>query len=497
MTPISHDVLVAGAGSGGLATAISAARHGASVLVVERRAGPSDLPRATVLSSRSMEVLRSWGLADRVRPASGPTSLTISVSRTLSDADPEVLPLVRHPAGLDSATFTPEPAVLMPQDHLEPLLIEHLRNLGGEIRFSAQLTGLDLRPDGVAATVGGERVAARFVVGADGARSAVRAAAGIGVRTLGELGPVLQATFRADLDRPAHALSFVDGGVVVAAGAGRWVYMWNQPPGETPTDWPVERVVEHIRTAAGRPDLAVDVQATMPVTLAAELAESVRAGRIFLVGDAAHRTTPIGGVGMNTALQDGHNLGWKLAWAARGWAGADLLDSYAQEREPIGARNARRSLQTDGPTEVDDLTADLGNRYRSAVFDDATAGASLDFAARTGERAPHAWLDGRSRSTLDLLGDGLTLLTGRRGDPWRRAAAEFAGPAVSVVTALAARPFRITDDGAVLVRPDGFVAWRCDRADDVPRALAAAVAMSVGRPVPSPAACGESAAQIA
>ena len=130
-------------------------------------------------------------------------------------------------------------------------------------------------------------------------------------------------------------------------------------------------------------------------TFAAQVAERFRSASTFLVGDAAHRATPRGGTGMNTAIHDGHDLGWKLAWVLRGWAGADLLDTYESERRPVAEHNVSRSTVV-GVEQ--DLDADLGGRIR------------------------HVWVpsgDGLV-SSLDLIGPGLTLLTGPSGDPSRR-----------------------------------------------------------------------------
>jgi hypothetical protein len=197
----------------------------------------------------------------------------------------------------------------------------------------------------------------------------------------------------------------------------------------------------------------------------------------------------MGGIGMNTAIHAAHNLGWKLAWVLRGWAGDELLDSYPQERLPVGVSNVRRSL--DGPGAGDDgLRRDLGVRYRSAEFE-----------PDTGTRAPHAWVrhDGARLSTLDLFDGRLTVLTGPGGAPWQRAAARAAGAGLPITalrvgtdlhpedTTFGAR-YRLGPAGAVLVRPDGFLAWRQDRPGVNPAAeLAAAVARTLGRATPVPA----------
>ncbi len=264
-------------------------------------------------------------------------------------------------------------------------------------------------------------------------------------------------------------------------GTGRWAYarQWFPERGESP-DLSPARWTELLRTVTGAPDLEPEIIGAQPFTMAAELATAFRAGRGFLVGDAAHRMTPVGGVGMNTAIHDGHNLGWKLAWAARGLAGDGLLDSYSAERRPVAERNALRSLRLGQPDPADGLPGDVGVGYRSAVIDAGTEVpefAAPDRAtAAPGERAPHLWIshDGRRRSTVDLFDGRLTLLVGRGGRGWRRAVAEARGSLpIDVLTVgreiadadgRLAGAFRLGSTGAVLVRPDGYVAWRGDAA---------------------------------
>ena len=200
----------------------------------------------------------------------------------------------------------------------------------------------------------------------------------------------------------------------------------------TPTTaWPASSGV-----AAGVADLPVRVVAKGAFSFAAQVAAGYRRGRAFLVGDAAQRMTPRGGMGMNTAVAEGHDLGWKLAWVLRGWAGPDLLDTYEAEWRPVGARRTARSADPSPEASgAEALAEDLNGRI------------------------PHAWLshgEGRS-STLDLLGPGLTLLTGPDGRGWSEAAKATATPfplEVAVLDRPAAHAVGIGPGGAVLVRPD-------------------------------------------
>jgi putative polyketide hydroxylase len=500
------DVLVVGAGPAGLATAVTALRHGARVLVVERRAGASNVPRATGVSIRSMELFRFWGVAEAVRAGSVDCAPTVAVTRTMAEEPQEIVPL-NIPSLRDSLAASPALPALCPQDHIEPVLVAEIRRLGGVVRFGAELTALRTTPDGVRAELGpAGRVRARFVVGADGPRSTVRAALGIGWEHLGTVGEFEQVLFRPDLSgrpaRRASALMFVKhpvaAGVLLPMGAGRWGFVRERGADEVASS--PERWASLLRTATGNPDLRPEILGSARYTVAADVASAYRAGPGFLVGDAAHRMTPFGGVGMNTALHDGHELGWRLAWAVRGLAGDALLESYAAEREPVGRANAERSLRPERDP-ADGLPRDLGGTYRSPVIADDGAPAALGHhrTARPGERAPHVWLRlrGRRVSTLDLFENRLTVLAGPGGDGWQRAVSSDrrAGTPVEVLRVgrhlpdprgALRRAYRLGAGSAVLVRPDGVVAWRHDGpCRDHAAALSGALATALGHPVPA------------
>lgn len=434
-------MLVAGMGPAGLVNAITLARHGVRTLVVERRLTPSTHPRATVVSTWSMELMRRWGLSGRIRAGALDVEWLGLLCETLADAG-RPFP-VGYPTRDQSPVLSPEAPACAPQDLLEPLLAEHLRSLpAARIRTGTEVVAVDgdrvtLRDVRTGAT---GRARARFVIGADGGRSVVRAGAGIAMRGPDRLKDGISVVFRAPLWRQLgerrHVIysvtsPAVEGTFVPSGRADRWVFgfPWN-PDEERLEDWTAERVVARIRGAAAAPGLDVRLDGLRPFSYAAQLADRFREGNVFLAGDAAHRVSPRGGTGMNTAIRDGFDLGWRMAWVLNGWAGEDLLSGYEAERRPVAAHNVARSADPNGSVRapLDELQVDLGGRL------------------------PHVWV-GEGRSTVDLLGPGLTLF--RAPGAHAPAPAGQAPVAEHELDGAAARALGLGTGGWLLARPDG------------------------------------------
>ena len=253
--------------------------------------------------------------------------------------------------------------------------------------------------------------------------------------------------------------------------------------------------VDVVRNAVGDPELPVEIRGVSDWVARAQWARSQSSGPVFLVGDAAHRVPPSGATGISTAIADVHNLAWKLALVLSGRSAPSLLDTYQQERGRIGRRNASEAeamwlastqqRANIGP-QRDMRQIDMGFQYRSPiVLDDGgpdcdPPGMAFFPAAEAGCRAPHVWLDAaHTRSTIDLFDTSFVLLHGPDAD-WAQAV-EAAGTGLPLVAEQVDAPdwpgvYEVTTGGAVLVRPDGHVAWRSSGPPSGPSDLATALA---------------------
>jgi putative polyketide hydroxylase len=322
------------------------------------------------------------------------------------------------------------------------------------------------------------------MVAADGARSGIRKRLGIGMDGAADLGSQRMIAFRADLTRWT---SQTPRGIYFLTDANA-VLIWTHPDHRWVLHIPdngsatADRVAT-IREAIGDPDVSVEVLAQTVWTAAAQTATRYARGPTFLVGDAAHRFPPAGATGVSTAMHDAHNLAWKLAAAQSGRAGDALLDTYCQEREPVGRRNVEETgaawsriwRPSGAPFAGRSLRQiDMGYQYHSAAVtqdgspDADPAGADYAPSAGPGCRAPHLRIETqRGRlSTIDLFDRDFVLLTAEPGAIWRVAAETVSLElGVPIISHLISEPewhylYGISPAGAVLVRPDGHVVWR-------------------------------------
>ena len=522
-------VLIVGGAVVGLSTALFLARKGIRTLLVERHPSALLHPRARVINPRTVEVYRSAGLEDAIfadRSLTSDLSVKLMV-RAENLAGPEIFsaPMQDEAPELPSAV-TPVTWCSIDQDKLERIVAARAADEGADIRWSTELVSFEQSDERVTAVVrdtvtGEERtVHADYLVGADGAGSPVRNQLGIAAEGPGTLVHTVSVVFKADLTGPLRGrdlgLGYFDqpdsGTLLMPLDGSRWVFYTPYHPerGERLEDFDEARCIEAIRAAVGVPDLHVEglevqIEKTgekiLGFEIAAQLAERYREGRVFLVGDAAHSMPPTGAFGASTGIQDAHNLTWKLAAVLDRTAGQGLLDTYEAERRPVARFTidyALAELQgrsaTDGHEdgqEVSYAAAILGYRYKAGALlpekGDEQAPPAIDprRLGRPGTRAPHLALrkDGKELSVLDLFGESLVLLTGPEATGWEHAAGPAAqrlgvdidvhrvgngiAPADPEDSWTAA--YAVGNDGAVLVRPDGFVAWRSDGAAAEPQ----------------------------
>jgi putative polyketide hydroxylase len=547
-----YGVVICGGGPVGLTLSILLSRSGIRHLLLEARDGTSPIPRARGINHRTVEIWDRFGLTpDLERLTLPPPWLRqIVYQETLAGA---LIGAVPTPDALPGAVadLTPSDAYCISQDKTDALLRHAAASYPeATLRFGAELVDVRSEATGVAvefvASDGTQRVRASWVVGCDGSNSRVRTCAGIANIALASMDSFVNAHFDADLrrwtaGREAPLLWNMQEGCEGVFGPLDGERFWrcqiNFDPLRDPFDsWTPEKVADAIRVRIGAPAAElplITLHSYYPHTVKAALAETFRRGHVLLCGDAAHQIPPHGAMGMNSGVQSAHNLAWKLALVVQGHASPALLDTYDIERREVATRvidhaignfnrmkhvrerstpAERRAAIGSARAYGNSLGLDLGVHYEQpgAFVPDGTDAPDTDDvtvytpSAKPGYRAPHLWLerkDGTRTSTIALFDGAFTLLAGPGGEAWRTAAEDRFG-------SLRVRAYRIGDEtvfagrhapfedvcgigrsGAVLVRPDGHVAFRSERAPDDPRASLAAVLANIG--VSSPAVPAE------
>lgn len=527
------DVLIAGAGPCGLMLANELGLRNVPCLVVDPKATTAFNPQANATQARTMEHFRRIGIARQIRalglPGDHPTDIAYftrfarhELARLRLPTAAQATEQIKTLAGSWSAAELPH---RVSQKYVEAVLREHVeQRTGRRIGFGWRLQSFDDTGDGVVARVapaaGGEAVTvrARYLVGADGARSSVRSALGIemggatGLQRQFMGGKMFAIYLRAPAfyERYPHDIAWMyvsvnhERRVFMASVDGRGEFAFHAAvhPHETPEDWTHDDARRIFAEASGM-DIPFEVLST-GVWIAGHslVAEAYQRGRVFIAGDAAHLFTPTGGLGYNTAVGDAVNLGWKLAAVVKGQAQPSLLDSYEQERRPIGLRNTAYArefadsvglfevtagLEADGATgealraqarevlgahvrrEFNIPGVTFGERVDASpiVFGDPTRAPSDQANAyhpstEPGGRLPHRWLNGE-RSLYDLLGFEWTVLAPIHASAEATRLAEAGravGLDVTVLSLAAEEAGDLLADGLLLVRPDQVIVWR-------------------------------------
>jgi 2,4-dichlorophenol 6-monooxygenase len=497
---LETDVLIVGAGPAGLTAALALTTYGIKTTVITKHGWLSQTPRAHVTNQRSFEVLRALGVEEEARVYATEYSQMPDVSYCASVAGEEYARWRAFGTGPgrfgDYEAASPCRHADLAQNLLEPILLRNSLARGANVRFNTEYVELAQDADSVWTklldrTTGQKfEVASKFLIGADGGNSAVAKDVSLPFEGQERIGHSVNILFEGDLSRfVEHRPAFLymllskpkdanDLGLSVLRPTRRWTEWllsasYSMVAGKI--DLTEKEAVTVIRDRLGVVDLPVNVKAIDPWDIHALYATRYSNGRVFCAGDAVHRHSPGNGLGSNTAIQDSYNLAWKLALVLKGKAKLSLLDTYDQERVPIGRQvvdRATKTLAISGPiiqalftpqgdaARVSQILADdadmqqrelheavagdrynmnshgveMNQRYRSsAIIPDGNAAPAssrdeeLYYTPSTvpGAHLPHAWIQraGRQLSTLDLVGKNrFVLLTGSGGEAWLEAA---------------------------------------------------------------------------
>jgi 2,4-dichlorophenol 6-monooxygenase len=514
MTTITTDVLIIGTGPAGSATAALLSSYGVANMAVNRYRWLANTPRAHITNQRTMEVLRDLGreVEDEAYMFATHQELMGENIFCESLAGEEIgrmkswgnHPLSKAEHLLSSPTMMND----LPQTFMEPLLYKTACSRGTQGRMSTEYVSHVQDADGVTTTcrdrLSGEtfEVRSKFLVGADGGNSAVAEQAGLPFEGQMGVGGSMNILFRADLSKyVAHRPSVLywvmqPGADVGGIGMGlvrmvrpwnEWLIVWGYDISQPAPEVTPEFATSVARQLVGDPELEIELLSANTWTVNNMYASHMQNGRVFIMGDAAHRHPPSNGLGSNTSIQDSFNLAWKLAAVAKGQAGMKLLDSYSAERAPIARQivtRANQSIGEFGPIfealgmsagvkpeimqknlearcdatpeaerqraaireaiafkkyEFDAHGVEMNQRYRSdAVETDGQIEPAFELDAELhyqpttwpGARIPHVWLfdhdTGAKHSTLDLCGKGqFTIFTGIGGEAWEAAAVKI------------------------------------------------------------------------
>ncbi len=495
-------VLVVGAGPAGLTSALLLARYGVKVTLIEKHATTSIHPKARGLNVRTMEILRSLGLEEPVRAAGRALEKNRYMLFVESLAGNEIRRILDDDLMMKGdalAEYTPCVWTQCSQDVLERLLLEEARKAGADIRFGSELLSFDQNGESVCCTVtdpdsGKEcQLTSDYLLACDGSNSPIRRALGIPLEGRSAIEHFVNIYFRCDLRRYVEnrwfGICFVEndktnGLFLPVDNEQKWLFnVQYDPRKESVESFTRDRCLELLEAAIGGPHGDLEVLSVLPWVASALVVPQLRKGRAFLLGDAAHIMPPAGGFGLNTAIQDAHNLAWKLAWVLQGKATDGLLQSYEQERLPVArtvVEYAEREIDAPQPWEhgnpanaqesetpheedrnspweqslEDQLQAVIGFQYRSDAVAPGEVLQGIALRCQPGTRFPHVQTSAGG-STLDLLPPEFSLVTAK---------SQFANTSdPSLVTVqLKLGELEKAAGGAspegVLVRPDGIVA---------------------------------------
>lgn len=511
MLPTTNQpVIVVGASLVGLSAALCLSSHRVPTTVLEKHSGKSLHPRAIGFTSRTVEIYRSLGI-ENIDPApedfklerAHVESLTGKWNNNSSWSDTKRKAKGEQPQEKIPRSFAPrkeysiERASAIPQDKLEPMLEALALERGADIRRLHKVISVDQNGDGVVATVtdaaGNEQqIHGSYLIAADGNRSTVRELLQIPRHGRGYMQTLSSVLFRAPLEQWTKGFVQFDidqpglKAFLASYSDGRWALMFKDA-----VDRDESALRAAIYQAVGRSDFSVELITTGRWELTALIADTFQSGRVFLAGDAAHTLPPNrGGYGANTGIHDVHNLAWKLAAVLSGKSSPGLLNTYDAERRPVALLRhdqifvrADYKVHLDTATPVGEMIDDDAMEFGQIYVSEGIIGAdeSLprakkpdEWNGQPGTHLPHFWIlkYGKKVPSLDLLGqEEWTLFS--ESDQWNEAVS-FVNEKSPVLVNFVhigenlqlvhghnlQKTLEISHSGAVLVRPDGYIAWR-------------------------------------
>ncbi|MEV7628282.1 FAD-dependent monooxygenase [Actinoplanes sp. NPDC089786] len=357
---MTTDVVVVGSGPAGASAALLLATLGIPHVMITKYRWTANTPRAHITNQRAMEIFRDLGIEEQVQADATPHELmgdTVFCTSIAGEEIGRILTWGTHPAReADYRLASPCLPVDIPQNHLEPILVRNAVERGTRARFETEYVSHVQDDDGVDVLVRdrltGEQytVRARYLIGADGARSQVAADLGLPMRGAMDIAGSMNITFKADISayvghRPSVLYWVIQPGSNVGGiGAGlvrmvrpwnEWLIVWGYDIKQPPPVVDEAAAVQVVRNLLGLPDIEVEITGTSLWGNNEMYATHLQSGRVFCVGDAVHRHPPSNGLGSNTSIQDSYNLAWKLAAVLRGQASPALLETYSAERAPV------------------------------------------------------------------------------------------------------------------------------------------------------------------
>ncbi len=526
-----YPVLIIGGSLVGLSASMFLAMHGIKSLIIEKHQGTAIHPRAGYFQLRTLEMLRQAGIEEKVikaahalyDPNGGLNAVETLAGREIANYIPDINQGIQD--------LTPVRRLFMPQQVLEPIIKDRAEELGAAFLYAHKVNNFSQDEQGVyleAEHIDGESkkfFRGRYLIACDGSRSPVRNQLGIKMEGYPVMSQSITVYFKADCSKALRGRNL---GVIYVnnenvrgffrlekTGLGGFLVIFtvgdiNEPDARNAAgNITNEKAAQYVRDAVGDQALNVQVEDIHKWEAVCHAAERIQEKKIFLAGDSAHVTTPTGGYGGNTGVQDAHNLAWKLAMVLKGAAGEKLLESYNNERQPAAMQMIEQGYQRyvtrsdpdlgmEGvKKQIPDVHVEF-NRYRSGavIFDkDYEDDGKSDIDPRQsfalpGTRAPHVeiFIGNKRSSIIDLYGQNFVLVTSNHAAEWGKAVEKLANELDVFIDFKVINPpgtnaqyvelpihrekisspfslpfceaYGITPNGAVLVRPDGYVAWR-------------------------------------